>query len=501
MTRFRIMAQQHGVALLGDAAQAIGAAHQGQPLGAWGAANTLSFYPTKNLGACGDGGMVLTDQEDIAEQVNLLRFHGSGGGYFHKKIGYCSRLDGMQAALLRVKAKRLPAWNEARLGARVADLPGGLRAGVALRDLSVAVPEGDVTGTAALHFGARPSLQAGLQSQSFDFDALTTSLLQVHFGPAPALPPPLPIWMRRAPQMFSQAPFALGIFDYGDLDLDLKLANARIGGLPYAKATARVASVGGHLSVERLTATTPGGGVVTAGFDMDTRASAPPIHLTVQAPALAIKPILLALPRAEDIVGSLALDIDLTAAGRDPHTIVSSLQGRVSLALVDGELDTTFFNPYIFGALRLAKLPFSLMQAATGPSRTRCFAAMLVADHGEVTVQSLVLDSNRLLILADGGLLTAPELIDIRIRPQLRLLGQGLAMPMRLAGRFVAADMLVDTRPPATAFDTAALAAQRGEDACPDALKAARFGAPGPMPTSPPTKFDPMPMPKPGNNG
>jgi len=114
MTRFRIMAQQHGVALLGDAAQAIGAAHQGQPLGAWGAANTLSFYPTKNLGACGDGGMVLTDQEDIAEQVNLLRFHGSGGGYFHKKIGYCSRLDGMQAALLRVKAKRLPAWNEQR---------------------------------------------------------------------------------------------------------------------------------------------------------------------------------------------------------------------------------------------------------------------------------------------------------------------------------------------------------------------------------------------------
>jgi dTDP-4-amino-4,6-dideoxygalactose transaminase len=114
MTRLAQIARPRGISLLGDAAQAIGATHQGLPLGAWGDANTLSFYPTKNLGACGDGGMVLTDSEDIANGIKLLRFHGSGGGYFHKKIGYCSRLDGMQAALLRVKARRLHEWNEAR---------------------------------------------------------------------------------------------------------------------------------------------------------------------------------------------------------------------------------------------------------------------------------------------------------------------------------------------------------------------------------------------------
>ncbi len=115
MTRFTQIAKTHHVALLGDAAQAIGATHGGKPLGAWGDANTLSFYPTKNLGACGDGGMVLTDSDDLAEQVKLLRFHGSGGkGYFHKEIGYCSRLDGLQAALLRVKAQCLPEWNDQR---------------------------------------------------------------------------------------------------------------------------------------------------------------------------------------------------------------------------------------------------------------------------------------------------------------------------------------------------------------------------------------------------
>ena len=114
MTRFAQIGQRHGLAILGDAAQGIGAEHAGKPLGAWGDANTLSFYPTKNLGACGDGGMVLTDRDDVAQQLKLLRFHGSGGGYFHKRIGYCSRLDGMQAALLRVKAQRLPEWSERR---------------------------------------------------------------------------------------------------------------------------------------------------------------------------------------------------------------------------------------------------------------------------------------------------------------------------------------------------------------------------------------------------
>ena len=114
MTRLTEIARPRRIALLGDAAQAIGATHQGLPLGSWGDVNTLSFYPTKNLGACGDGGMVLTDRDDLAEQIKLLRFHGSGGGYFHKRIGYCSRLDGMQAALLRVKARRLADWNEAR---------------------------------------------------------------------------------------------------------------------------------------------------------------------------------------------------------------------------------------------------------------------------------------------------------------------------------------------------------------------------------------------------
>ena len=114
MTRFTALAQEHGLSLVGDGAQAIGATHYDKPLGAWCDLTTLSFYPTKNLGACGDAGMILTDRTELAERIKLLRFHGSGGSYFHKTIGYCSRLDGLQAALLSVKTKRLHDWNEAR---------------------------------------------------------------------------------------------------------------------------------------------------------------------------------------------------------------------------------------------------------------------------------------------------------------------------------------------------------------------------------------------------
>jgi dTDP-4-amino-4,6-dideoxygalactose transaminase len=132
MDAITALARDRGLAVIEDAAQAVGAALHGRSVGGWGDAACLSFYPTKNLGACGDGGMVLTDRDDIAERVRRLRHHGDAGRYRHLELGYCSRLDEVQAALLRVKLGCLDAWTEARRGiagryARLlADLPLGL---------------------------------------------------------------------------------------------------------------------------------------------------------------------------------------------------------------------------------------------------------------------------------------------------------------------------------------------------------------------------------------
>jgi len=132
--RIAEIARRRGVALVEDAAQAIGATWDGQPIGSWGDAACLSFYPTKNLGACGDAGMLLTNRDDVAEHVRRLRHHGDTGRYHHVELGYCSRLDEIQAAMLRVKLRHLEAWNVARrqLAARyragLAGLPLGLPA-------------------------------------------------------------------------------------------------------------------------------------------------------------------------------------------------------------------------------------------------------------------------------------------------------------------------------------------------------------------------------------
>ena len=108
------LARARGLVIVADAAQAVGASYAGRPVAAWADATTLSFYPTKNLGGCGDGGMVLTTRDDVAERVRLLRDHGAPRRYTHIELGACSRLDELQAALLRVKLKRLPGWNERR---------------------------------------------------------------------------------------------------------------------------------------------------------------------------------------------------------------------------------------------------------------------------------------------------------------------------------------------------------------------------------------------------
>jgi dTDP-4-amino-4,6-dideoxygalactose transaminase len=127
------LARARGLAVVEDAAQALGASYAERPVGAWGDVACLSFYPTKNLGACGDGGMVVTVRDDVAERVRRLRDHGSARKYEHTEIGYSSRLDELQAAFLRVKLKRLGAWTEARR--RLAALYGTLLAG-----LPVALP-------------------------------------------------------------------------------------------------------------------------------------------------------------------------------------------------------------------------------------------------------------------------------------------------------------------------------------------------------------------------
>ena len=108
------IAQEFGLYVIEDAAQAIGAEYKGRKAGSIGHLGCLSFFPTKNLGAYGDGGMVLTNDDKLAERVRMLRVHGSRPKYYHHMVGTNSRLDALQAAILRAKLPYLEQWTRAR---------------------------------------------------------------------------------------------------------------------------------------------------------------------------------------------------------------------------------------------------------------------------------------------------------------------------------------------------------------------------------------------------
>jgi dTDP-4-amino-4,6-dideoxygalactose transaminase len=107
-------ARRHGIAVLEDAAQAIGATYKGRQAGSMGTAGCFSFFPSKNLGAFGDAGLLTTNDAALAHEVRLLRNHGAEPKYLHQRIGGNFRLDALQAAVLRVKRPHLEAWTEAR---------------------------------------------------------------------------------------------------------------------------------------------------------------------------------------------------------------------------------------------------------------------------------------------------------------------------------------------------------------------------------------------------
>lgn len=114
MDRIGEIAGSRGIFLIEDCAQAHGATLKGRKVGTFGTAAAFSFFPTKPLGGAGDGGMVCTNDPRLAERVRMLRAHGAGEKYIHEALGVNSRLDELQAALLRVKLGSLDRWNEAR---------------------------------------------------------------------------------------------------------------------------------------------------------------------------------------------------------------------------------------------------------------------------------------------------------------------------------------------------------------------------------------------------
>lgn len=191
MRDLRRLADSRGLRLLEDAAQAAGAALAGRRAGALGDAAAFSFFPSKNLGGFGDGGAVLTDDEEVAVRARRLRAHGSADKRQHAEIGFNSRLDELQAAGLRVLLPWLERWTAARRGAAGAYAEAGLGEMVEL-------PRETVGGASCYHLyvvlsNARERLTEGLGDAGIETRAYYTTPLHHQpalrrYAPAGALP-------------------------------------------------------------------------------------------------------------------------------------------------------------------------------------------------------------------------------------------------------------------------------------------------------------------------
>ncbi|HEV2388539.1 MAG TPA: DegT/DnrJ/EryC1/StrS family aminotransferase [Candidatus Acidoferrales bacterium] len=191
MEEFRRLARQHDVALVEDACQAHGACCHGRPVGTFGVAGAFSFYPTKNLNACGEGGALVTDDPGVAELARSLRNHGQSGRYVHDRIGFNYRMEAWQAAVLRVKLRRLGEWTEGRR--RIAELYRRRLAGARLE-----LPEDDPGSRPVYHIFAvyvdhRDAVQEKMAAK----------------GVATAVHYPLPLHLQKACAAWAPAPGSL----------------------------------------------------------------------------------------------------------------------------------------------------------------------------------------------------------------------------------------------------------------------------------------------------
>jgi dTDP-4-amino-4,6-dideoxygalactose transaminase len=144
MARIQAICNRHGLKIIEDCAQSFGASIQGRQTGSFGLSAGFSFFPSKNLGCYGDGGLVTAHSDDLAQRIKMLRNHGSQVRYYHDVIGYNSRLDELQAVILRVKLKHIEQFNAGRR--RVARLYSELMA-----DLPVQTPQEDGIGVHVYH--------------------------------------------------------------------------------------------------------------------------------------------------------------------------------------------------------------------------------------------------------------------------------------------------------------------------------------------------------------
>jgi uncharacterized protein involved in outer membrane biogenesis len=397
-----------------------------------------------------DTGAVLPELSGLTLHAGKSDLTGTVAGLRLDQLDVAvARIDQPVQVSARGSFNDLPASLTGSLGAPAALLSAATVAGPIPVDLDVQALGSHlmIKGTAAGGQGGTPSVQGKVASDRIDLDSLLAALGKM---PAPAVAGPAAATAKPATtgRVIPDTPLPFDLLHLADVDVKLSIAELISGGATYRAIATHLDLQGGRLRLDPLSADLPAGHV-DGSLSADATQAAPAMALRLRVPALVLQSLLAAMGKPAFASGNLNVQADLRGAGATPHAIAASLDGSLSLGLAGGTVDNRLLGSELGSILRAVNL-FDLVGRG-GTSQVQCFTARLDANHGIATLRSLVFASTLLTMDGSGSLNLGAETLDLHLRPQAKLAGAGIVVPVRIGGSF---------RSPSAASDPGALVTQ-----------------------------------------
>jgi AsmA protein len=397
----------------------------------------------------------------------------------------------------------LPPAHDFSLSAEVQDAGIKLR-GITVHNLVVGSSLGDAAGDLTVNWNPRESVVGQLTSQKLDLDSILAGtpgqMLPSVWPPPSSSAPPVQIAAppsdAPAPQpapataAASGAPFALPLqfLRTHDATLTLSVGDLAAWGQHYHDLAAHLELADGRLALNPFRAQAPEGAII-GGASIDATSDQPPVAVTLRSPSIAARAVAALLGYPDGASGTMQVDAELSGVGPTFATFEAGLNGRLGLAMVNGQIQNALVQGLIGDALQTAGVP----SLGDGASDVRCLALRMDFANGVGTVRALAADTSRLSLSGDGTVDLSGGTLDLHLRPQVRLGPTEVSSPVSLSGKF--GDVKVTLDP---VFGNGRVGIQIGGapsgSGCADKLALARNGLGGPMPAAAPAADTGLPF-------
>jgi uncharacterized protein involved in outer membrane biogenesis len=311
---------------------------------------------------------------------------------------------------------------------------------ILLSDLKIASSAGDLAGDLAvtMPFGGLPlGLTGTLKSEKLDLDALAAPHAAAA-KPAPVAGGPAAPAATRPRWLIPDGTLPVGQLQMVNADLHIAIGAVHVRAVDYNTIQAHVLLKDGVLTLDPASADLPGGHVALT-LSADAGKTAPPVHLTLRAPGIALAPLLAALNEPPYATGNLEVTADLHGAGESPHAIAASLEGTLALVLPSGTIDIERIGGASAGVMRALN-----PKAGSGAVELRCFALRVDFSHGVGSARALTLGSGLLNVDGSGSFDLTDETLALVLRSHVTLAGAAVTVPVKVFGPLAAPQTRVD---------------------------------------------------------